>query len=206
MIAGSARYRVPARTHRVETSVRRSRFIATAGRAEHPDAAHAFIESVRKEMPDATHHCWAFVCGPPGSTSHVGMSDAGEPHGTAGRPMLTALLHGGVGEIVVVCSRYFGGTKLGTGGLSRAYAEATKQVLSTLPTVERVERVAVRVTASYGDIDALARVARERDALVESEEYGADVRYRLAVPVDEVSALEAAVAEVTQGRGRVERA
>ncbi len=81
---------MPARVHRVEATVQRSRFITTAARAADAETAHAFVESVREEMPDATHHCWAFVAGPPGSTAHIGMSDAGEPHGTAGRPMLSS--------------------------------------------------------------------------------------------------------------------
>jgi uncharacterized YigZ family protein len=189
----------------VEGVVRRSRFITSAAHAPDPEAAHAIIDRVRSEMPDATHHCWAFVAGPPGSTAQIGMSDAGEPHGTAGRPMLSTLLHGGVGEIVVVCSRYFGGTKLGTGGLSRAYADGVKQVLASLPTVEKVERVRVSVRLVYGEVDAVLRIARELGALVEGEEYGSAVRYLLAVPVGELAVLEAAVAEITQGRGKVER-
>ena len=79
--------------------VRRSRFITTLARAPDARAAHTFIQRIREEFPDATHNCRAFVAGPPGSTIHVGMNDDGEPRGTAGRPMLAALLHGGVGEV-----------------------------------------------------------------------------------------------------------
>ncbi|MEX2048080.1 MAG: YigZ family protein [Gemmatimonadota bacterium] len=204
-MADPTRYPIPARAHRVEGGVLRSRFITSAAHAPDAEAAHAIIDRIRSEMPDATHHCWAFVAGPPGSTAQIGMSDAGEPHGTAGRPMLSTLLHGGVGEIVVVCSRYFGGTKLGTGGLARAYADGVKQVLASLPTVEKVERVRVSVRLVYGEVDAVLRIARELGALVEGEEYGSDVRYLLAVPVGELAVLEAAVAEITQGRGKVER-
>lgn len=191
--------------HRVESTVSRSRFVTTAARAPDAAAAHAFVESVREEIPDATHHCWAFVAGPPGSTTHMGMSDAGEPHGTAGRPMLTALLHGGVGEIVVVCSRYFGGVKLGTGGLARAYADAVNLVLASLPTEELVERVRLRVTVGYGEVDALRRLASELGVLVEEEDYGADVRYRVGVPATDMARFEESFAELTQGRGAIER-
>jgi len=118
----SSRYSIPLRVHRVEESILRSRFITSVAHAPDAAAAHAFVQSIREEFPDATHHCWAFVAGPPASTTHIGMSDDGEPGGTAGRPMLTALLHGGAGEIVAVCTRYYGGVKLGTGGLSRAYS------------------------------------------------------------------------------------
>ena len=93
------------------------------------------------EFPDATHNCWAYVAGPPASTGRVGMSDAGEPHGTAGRPMLTVLLHSGVGEIAAVVTRYYGGIKLGTGGLVKAYGGAVLAALEALPRVERIDYV-----------------------------------------------------------------
>ncbi len=116
---GESGYPVPAGVHRVEDVVRRSRFLTTLAHAPDPAAAQAFVEVIKREMSDATHHCWAYVAGPPGSTARVGASDAGEPRGTAGRPMLNVLLHGGIGEVVAVTSRWFGGTKLGTGGLAR---------------------------------------------------------------------------------------
>jgi uncharacterized YigZ family protein len=203
-LADATRYPVPAGTHRVETSVKRSRFIATAARAPDAAAAHALVDEVRAEMPDATHHCWAFVAGPPGSTAQIGMSDDGEPHGTAGRPMLTALLHGAVGEIAVVCTRYFGGVKLGTGGLSRAYADAVKLALESIPVVEKVERVHVTVTVGYAEVDGLRRLVAEREALVEDEQYGEEVRYRLAVPAPALAAFKEALAELSQGRAVIE--
>jgi len=132
------------------------------------------------------------------------MSDDGEPHGTAGRPMLTTLLHGGVGEIVAVCTRYFGGIKLGTGGLSRAYSGAVKQILETLPTVERVERVSLRVLLAYGDVDAFRRLAQNADIVVEKETFGVDVSFVVGVPSTERMSFESALADLTQGRGRIE--
>jgi len=184
--------------------VQRSRFITTVAHAPDAEAAHAFVATVREELSDATHHCWAFVAGPPGSTAHIGMGDDGEPHGTAGRPMLTALLHSEVGEIVAVCTRYFGGTKLGTGGLSRAYSSGVLLALELLPTEEKVERVEVEVTIGYPDVDGAQRLIEEMDLHVLDEAYGADVRYRLGVPVDEVDALRRRVADLTRGAGTVE--
>jgi len=200
----SARFPIPARIHRVEETIQRSRFLTAAAHAPDADAAHAFVQRMRDEYPDATHHCWAFVAGPPGSTTHIGMSDDGEPHGTAGRPMLTTLLHSGVGEIVVVCTRWFGGVKLGTGGLSRAYSGGVKAALASLPTEEKVERVAVAVVVTYPDVDAVQRLIAEMDVVVEAEEYGAEVRYRCGVPEPSVEAFRRALAEVTRGQGRAE--
>ena len=201
----SARYPIPARVHRVEEVIQRSRFITTAAHAPDADAAHAFIQRIRDEFPDATHNCWAFVAGPPGSTTHIGMSDDGEPHGTAGKPMLTTLLHGGVGEIVAVCTRYYGGVKLGTGGLGRAYSGGVKLVLESLPTEERVHRVAVDVTVGYAEVDALQRLVAELDIVVEDEAYGASVRYRCLVPEEVIPRFEKGVADLSRGGGRVGR-
>lgn len=202
----ASRYPVPAGVHRVEQSIRRSRFVTTAARASDPGAAHAFVGRIRKEFPDATHNCWAFVAGPPGSTAQVGMSDDGEPHGTAGRPMLTTLLHSGVGEIVAVCTRYFGGVKLGTGGLSRAYSGSVKRVLEAMPTVERVDRVRLRVVLGYAEVDGFRRLADERGVTVDEEEYGAQVTFVVGVPAADRTDFEEAVSELAQGRGRVEPA
>ena len=196
---------IPARVHRVEEVIQRSRFLTALAHAPDSDAAHAFVSRIRDERPDATHHCWAFVAGPPGSTMHIGMSDDGEPHGTAGRPMLTALLHSGVGEIVAVCTRYYGGVKLGTGGLSRAYSGGVVKALEALPTEEKVERVDVDVVVGYADVDGIQRLVESLEILVVDEAYGSDVRFRLGVPREEVDTLRRRVADLTRGVGQVER-
>ena len=128
-MSGASRYPVPAAAHRVEQEISRSRFITTIGRAPTVEEAQAFIRAVADEFRGATHNCWAYVVGPPGDTGRIGMSDAGEPHGTAGRPMLNALLHAPVGDVVAVVTRYYGGTKLGTGGLVRAYSSTLQLAL-----------------------------------------------------------------------------
>lgn len=197
------RYPVPAREHRAEEVIRKSRFITALARAPHAEAAQAFIEAIRAEFPDATHHCWAFVAGAPGDTASIGMSDDGEPHGTAGRPMLTTLLHSGVGEIVAVCTRYYGGTKLGTGGLSRAYSGGVKLALEGLPIREKVDRVTLEVVVDYDAVDGIQRLLPEVEGVVEGEEYGERVSYRVSVPEERAGELETAVAELTRGRGLV---
>jgi len=182
----------------------KSRFITMAAHAPDADAAHAFLARIRDEFPDATHHCWAFNAGPPGNTTSIGMSDDGEPHGTAGRPMLNTLLYSEVGEIVAVCVRYYGGTKLGTGGLTRAYSGGVKLVLETLPTREKVERVTLEIRVDYEAVDPLKRLLKEVEGLVEEEEYGAEVRFRVAVPREGVESLEKTLAGITRGQARIE--
>ena len=129
------------------------------------------------------------------------MSDAGEPRGTAGRPMLTALLHGGVGEVVAVCARWFGGTKLGTGGLARAYSSGVTLALGSLPvTLVRLESH-VEIELSYPHVDGLRQALEELDAEVVEEDYGVRVRYRVAVPTTRLELLRTRVADLTRGDG-----
>ena len=198
------RYAITSRIYRVEELIQRSRFITTAAHAPDANAANAFVDSVRELFPDATHHCWAFVAGPPGSTAHIGMSDDGEPHGIAGRPMLTVLLHSGVGEVVTVCTRYFGGVKLGTGGLSRAYAGGVKLLLQTLPTELKIKRVHVSVRVAYPHVESLQRLLDDLEVVVEHEEYGEEVRYQIAVPVMTLETLREQLAQLTSGEGILE--
>ena len=200
------RYPVPAKEHRVEERIKQSRFITTLARAETTDDAHAFIERIRDEFDDATHNCWAFVAGPPGSTTEVGMSDDGEPHNTAGRPMLEALLHADVGEVVAVVTRYYGGVKLGKGGLQRAYSGGVQKALASLPVMERVHRSTVWVAVEYAERDRMVRTAEKMDAVLLDEEYGADVRLKLAVPSQQLGEFRHAVADVTGGKGQIEPA
>ena len=154
----ASRYFVPAGTHRVADEIRRSRFITTLARAASVAEAQLFIQQVRDEFPDATHHCWAYVVGPPGTTAQIGMSDDGEPHGTAGRPMLNALLHADVGDVAAVVTRYYGGTNLGTGGLVRAYGGGVIRALETLPRIERIAFVAVSVALDYARVSAFEQI------------------------------------------------
>ncbi|WP_022662064.1 YigZ family protein [Paucidesulfovibrio longus] len=199
-----ARHPIPARICRVEETIRRSRFIATAGHAPDTDAARAFVARVKEEFPDAAHNCWAFVAGPPGSTARMGQSDDGEPHGTAGRPMLNALLHSGVGEIAVVVTRYFGGVKLGTGGLVRAYGDMARLALESLPLREKVERIRLDALLAYEHVDGFRRLLPVFEAEVVSEEFAADAAFALRLPREHEAGLRRAVADLTGGLALLE--
>lgn len=198
------RYPIPACVHRVEEEIRRSRFITTLSYAPTVADARAFIHSIRTEFPDATHHVWAYVVGPPGSTARVGYSDDGEPHGTAGRPVYTVLLHSGVGDIVAVITRYFGGTKLGKGGLVRAYSDGVKLALKTLPLAEHRVTLDLDVVIPYTFVTPLQRMLPEYEAEVLSENYGADVSYRLRLPEEYVAPFTEALIGLTNGAALIE--
>jgi uncharacterized YigZ family protein len=197
------RYPIPAARHRAELSIERSRFICTIERVNEPDDAQAFVREMNAEFADATHNCWAFIAGPPGSTNRIGMSDDGEPHGTAGRPMLTVLTHSGVGDIATVVTRYFGGTKLGTGGLVKAYGGAVQHALLTLPRSERIERVDVELTIAYTHISAVQQVLAAHEAEILNQQFGADVVFKVRMPKANLERLRASVADATRGEARM---
>jgi uncharacterized YigZ family protein len=203
MTAG--RYPIPAGVERVEEEIKRSRFVTTIGPASSLDAARAFIAQVSTESAGASHNCWAYVVGPPGSTSQVGMSDAGEPHGTAGRPMLNVLLHSGVGDIVAVVTRYFGGTLLGTGGLVKAYSGGVQLCLHTLPVIEKVTMAEVMVVIDYSAVTPFQRLLPDYEAEVLRQEFAADATFVIKLPEEQVDALAAHVVELTNGLALVER-
>lgn len=185
--------------HREEQLIKRSRFIVSVGYAPTAAEARAFVDRIRAEFPDATHNCWAYVAGPPGSTNQIGMSDDGEPHGTAGRPMLTLLLHGGVGEVAAVVTRYFGGIKLGTGGLVRAYQDMVRLGLETLPTREHMITTRLRVTLDYSRLTLFHRMLPDFRASIESEDFATDATFELSLPEGNVPALTTALMDLTDG-------
>lgn len=185
--------------HRVEEDIKRSRFITSMGRAPDRAAARRFVAAVRHEFPDATHHCWAYAAGCPGDTADVGQSDDGEPHGTAGRPMLDQLLRGGVGEIVAVTTRYFGGIKLGTGGLTRAYRGGVLLALKSLPVALKIVPVRLTVRVGYERVSRLYRLLPDFQAVVTKESFGESATFELEVPADRVDACRVALIEATDG-------
>jgi uncharacterized YigZ family protein len=205
-VAKNDRYPVPAARSRVEDEVEKSRFIATLGPAPTPDAARALIASVREEFPDATHHCYAFVAGPPGTTGAAGSGDDGEPPGTAGRPMLTVLLNSGLGDVAVVVTRYFGGVKLGRGGLVRAYSGAVQHALRGAATALRVERVDVSVRCAWSRSAAVERVLVREEGDIRRKDYGSDVTFLVRVPADRLEAVTRALMDATSGGVCIERA
>lgn len=193
------RYRIPASRHAAEQVISRSRFVCSLAHAETTESAQAFIREIRDQWPDSRHHATAWVAGPPGTTAQVGMSDDGEPHGTAGRPMLNILLHSDVGEIVAVVTRWFGGIKLGTGGLARAYAGTVELALLGLPTTIRMETVVLDLAFGYARIDVIQRLLPQFEATTVAEEYLDAVRTRVRVPASAREALCAAIMDATNG-------
>ena len=193
------RYRVPAASVRVEQEVSRSRFIASLANAPTVEAARGTIAAVRAEMPDASHHVYAFKVGY-GSSITEGVSDDGEPTGTAGPPVLAVLRGADVGDIVLVVTRYFGGIKLGTGGLVRAYGDAARAAIAAMTTHEKIERRQLGLTVPYPLYERVKRLGSEYSATVDDESFEADVTLYLTMPLDLIEAFTSALRDLSAGR------
>ena len=192
-----AGYRAPAREVRAEVRDRGSRFLALLRPATDRPSAGRALETVAAELPDATHHCWASRTGwPPEERS----SDGGEPSGTAGVPILQVLRGAELSDAVLVVARWFGGTKLGKGGLARAYAAAAREAVERAQGEgvigRRVPTAALAVELPYERLGAVKRLVRPPAVELVEEEYGATVRLVLAVHEGERAALEAALADL----------
>ena len=188
-----AAYAAPAGESRAEIREKGSVFLAVLGPAADEAAAKALLAGLEKEFPDATHHCWAWRLGsPPRERS----ADAGEPAGTAGVPILQVLRGAGLSDVMAVVVRWFGGTKLGKGGLARAYAAAAREALQGLPVVRKVPTARLAVEVPYEKVGAVKRLLRPPEIELRAEEYGAAARLVLAVHEEREEALREALAEL----------
>lgn len=194
-------YETIARSVDAEIEISRSRFLTRLVRVEEEAAAREVIAAVRAEHPRARHHCSAFVLGPGGRVQRS--NDDGEPSGTAGAPMLDALVSAGLSDVVAVVTRYFGGVLLGAGGLTRAYRSAVAGAVLEAGRVRRALRREVLVRSSYEAAGAIEAEARRRGYAVGSADYAADVSQRYAVPEEEVASLASLAAELSAGTAEV---
>lgn len=189
------RYPTPSNNQRFELQIKRSRFITSVGNVADKGAARLFIAALRTEFPDASHHCWAMVAGRPDDIYQHDQSDDGEPKGTAGKPMLNVLQHAGFGNTVVVVSRYFGGIKLGAGGLVRAYTQAVSEALTNTQTREAFIREQFVVELPYSMLDSLEHWLRTTNISVAQREFQESVVLTLLAPVSEAGSLKRRLSE-----------
>jgi uncharacterized YigZ family protein len=186
-----------------EIVVSRSRFRCNLVRVDDEMSARSVIEQARKEHWDARHHCSAFVLGPDRSIERS--SDDGEPPGTGGAPMLEVLRGRELSDVVAVVTRWFGGTLLGTGGLSRAYADAVRAALEVTTIVQRVEQELCEVTVDLAAAGRLEHELRSRGTKVLNIDYTDVATLELAVPAIAVPIAEEIVAELTEGQAALFR-
>lgn len=185
-----------------ETEIRKSRFICAMARVDSEDAARAFIAERRKEHWSASHNCTAYVLGEDGGVQRS--SDDGEPAGTAGVPMLEVLRHRRITDTVAVVTRYFGGTKLGAGGLIRAYGNSVSAAVEEFGLLERRRLLVVDVFADYVLGGRLESDLRDSALTVREVAYEERVRIEVALPEAELPDFEVRLAELTGGRAEFE--
>ncbi|MGA5130991.1 YigZ family protein [Streptomyces olivoreticuli] len=195
-------YRTVAREGVHEIEISKSRFLCALAPAATEEEAQAFIARIRKEHPTARHHCFAYVLGADGSVQKA--SDDGEPGGTAGVPMLQMLVRREVRYVVAVVTRYFGGVKLGAGGLIRAYGGVVGEALDVLGTVTRQRFRLATVTVDHQRAGKLENDLRATGRAVREVRYGADVRIEVGLPEVEVEGFRAWLADSTAGSAGLE--
>ncbi len=181
---------------------RGSRFVATAVPVSDEAAAKAALAELRAQMPDATHHCSAWRIAAP---SLERASDDGEPGGSAGRPILAQIQGRNLVNTAVIVTRYYGGTKLGVGGLVRAYGAAAAAALDAGTIEPYVTKTALRIVHAYAASDAVERALGEAGAVQTSIHYGTDVRREIEVPTDRADALTERLRDATRGGAQIGR-
>ncbi len=195
-------YRTIARPGSTELVIRKSRFICHVHRAGTDNDARAFIAEIKTRHWDANHNCSAYVVGDRGAIQRT--SDDGEPSGTAGVPMLNVLLKRELTDTVAVVTRYFGGIKLGAGGLIRAYGQAVSAAIDDVGVIVRKELSQLAVVAGFEDAGRLENAFRADGREPDDVEYGEAVTILLTLDPADVPEFEASVAEQTSGRATVE--
>ena len=189
----------PGEVFRVEQTIKRSRFIASVGHTPGVEEAKAFIEQIKAEFEDARHNCWAYCAGAAGSTDRIGASDDGEPHGTAGRPMLTAVTHSGIGEVTVVVTRYFGGILLGTGGLVKAYQSSVKMALEAVPTRIRTKTKRIKFSVEHRFVNQVLRKIEAANGRILEKNFDMDADFDVEIPEDLAETFAKELEELTRG-------
>jgi uncharacterized YigZ family protein len=190
---------VPARRIQTEFIESNSRFITNAAPAFTVEQAQAFIKHVTEKYPDATHHVPIFLIGH-GASVIEHCSDDGEPSGTAGKPALAVLRGSGLGDIAVVITRYFGGTKLGTGGLVRAYSDSMRQVLAELPRAKKLTTTTLLFVVPYALFERAQIVIANYNGFCIEKNFAADVTLSVRLPNDHLEAFKDRITALTQGQ------
>lgn len=190
---------IPARCVETHFTERNSRFITNAGPVFTVEEAQAFIAKIKAKYPDANHHVPVYLIGHDSATiAHC--SDDGEPAGTAGRPALAVLQGSGFGDVVVVITRYFGGTKLGTGGLVRAYSDSVRMILDILPKARKVATTSLMFVVPYPLYERSRLMIKNHFGKIKEEAFGADVTLTACLADEHLESFQQKMIELTRGQ------
>ncbi len=198
-MAETTRYFIPEQALEIETEIKRSRFIAHIAHCDSSEKARQIIEQARQRYPDARHHCWAYIACPPLSSTAVRFSDDGEPSGTAGKPILNVLQHSHYGEIICVVSRYFGGIKLGAGGLIRAYSNSTQAALEQLSVQEIVELQDWQIEFSFSFESSIRHYLESIEVKLAQVEYQTLVIFQIQIEQTLIENMQQQIRNICKG-------
>lgn len=177
--------------------IKKSRFIVNAAPVTSAEQAAQFIDSISD--PNATHNCWAWKIG-----QQYRFNDDGEPTSTAGRPILSAIEGQDCDQVVVVVTRYFGGIKLGTGGLIRAYGGSTSHCLQQATLIELIARITLQFHCYYNEWPIIENRLKELDVIIENQEFDAEgVKVSIAITKDNSLILSKNISDITRGRVKI---
>lgn len=183
-------FKEPTNTSQTEIEIKKSRFISYAKKVISRSEATSYISELREQYPDARHVCWGYVIGNPKNSTNSGCNDDGEPSGTAGKPILAQINYSNIGNVVVVVVRYFGGIRLGAGGLVRAYRASAKEALFNLSTQERIPKEEFILHFPFSKENAVRRAISELNGELLSSSYGPEVEFRVSIPSTQTKELE----------------
>ncbi|SFU94725.1 IMPACT family protein [Xenorhabdus koppenhoeferi] len=192
-------YLIPAASVSFTEEIKKSRFITLLEHTDGVNEAKLFIQSIKEQYPDARHHCWAFVAGAPDDSRQLGFSDDGEPTGTAGKPMLAQLLGSSLGEITAVSVRYFGGIKLGTGGLVKAYGNGVQQALKLLETKYKVPQKLFQLKCAYSHISMVEQLLQQFSGQIIASDYAENVTLQVSLPATLVGEIGDKLRDLSRG-------
>lgn len=202
-MANTSSFLIPSETIVVEQEISKSRFIATVGHVQNKGSAKKFITNVEVKHNGATHNAYGFIAGNPSGTADIGCSDDGEIPGTAGKPILSILQHKSIGEIAAVVTRYFGGIKLGTGGLVRAYSGTLILALDKIHLIERFDVVRMKIIIDYKHENPVRRAIERMGISIKNATYANKASIAIEVPDNIIDELVNSVMNVSQGRARM---
>ena len=174
-------YRIPEGQYSSELSISQSKFISTLRRIQSLEEMRFFHSELKAEHPKANHNCWAVIAGSPNDSGLYGFSDDGEPKGTAGRPIFNVLQYSGKGQIGIIVTRYFGGIKLGTGGLVRAYIQAAKDVVGEATFIPFSKTITLLCRFPYEEEGTFRYIVRQHEIKQVDFSYTENVNARLEV-------------------------
>ena len=181
-----------------EINEKKSRFFGIAGPVSSEQEAENFLAEIRKKHRDAGHHCSAFIIGR--NSELVRCRDDGEPGGTAGKPILEVLRGAGLVNVIAVVTRYFGGILLGTGGLVRAYTQATQAVLAKAAVVEMVYGNKITIVTDYSDIAKIQHLLEKRKIAILQARYFEKAEFDITIPREDTEMVSKAITEVVHAR------